>query len=273
MSDPHDEPLPGDVYIPPLPDEGVPGAGMGIVSTFIRKIWPQSFSGAFMAAPSYLNLSPPVSGWVFWGLSIVGSLGLFYEIFSEARRSKGQPKRHRAIAWAGIALGAAIFLSFSWYFWPKSNLPAPAIIDIKNPLGLDESLQSKAFKYIFLCPVPPSTDNRSFKEILADIQADARVRGDVFGVDVSILEIEHGIRINIIPKTQESFVKMHGLKYIIEVRRAGKELFVTSLIDAPGILGNVGAFMPINPKSEASLATKKMVENMVGVQDGACKIL
>lgn len=93
-----------------------------------------------MAAPSYLDLSPGLSGWVFWGglavfiLTVVVVLGI---------SATEQQRRHRVIGpLVAMAIGLLIFGGgVAWYFWPRKDVPFAAAFPGDTP-DRDKSLDN-----------------------------------------------------------------------------------------------------------------------------------
>ena len=89
------------------------------VISFIKKSWPQAMAGALMAAPIHFDLSRNVAAGVFYGLGAFGLIGLFFEIWTEAREPAAQKwtvNRYRS--WFAIIFGAVVLSVCSWIFWP-----------------------------------------------------------------------------------------------------------------------------------------------------------
>jgi hypothetical protein len=181
----------------------------------------------------------------------------------------------KAPAATGILVILAALSVGYWYIETNTrHSPKPAVVTPAPQVVPENDLQSRAGKYIFACPRPTSDDKRSFAETLADARQRAIAVGDTFGVKITLSEIPSGIRMDIEPKTTESAIKMGGIgKVTYEIRRVGPELYVTASMELPAPLNLIEQFVPIDPKSELSKKLKKMVEQMVGVPEGACRFL
>jgi hypothetical protein len=134
-------------------------------------------------------------------------------------------------------------------------------------------LQSRANKFIFACPKPPRTDQRSRDEIMAELRNNVKALGDTFGVEITIDDIPQGFRMNVAPASPESAIKLGGMASHFEFRGVGQQILIATLIDFPFPLSLVASLMPIDPKSEQSLKLRKNVETMVGARQGACQFL
>jgi hypothetical protein len=89
-----------------------------MLTSFIRKFWPQALAGALMAAPTYFNFTHAIAGLIFFFFGAIGLAGLFYEIYKEFR-PKSEERKHPAVGKIGIFSGAIVLILISWYFWPS----------------------------------------------------------------------------------------------------------------------------------------------------------
>ncbi|WP_156898088.1 hypothetical protein [Methylocapsa acidiphila] len=105
--------------------------------SFIRKLWPQAFAGAMMAAPDYLHFSHGVAAWIFWIGGVVGLIGLLLEVRSESGNVYLHDRKKLLIFLTPIIVGATILCGAGWYFWPSAykleNIAADSAKDTLKP--------------------------------------------------------------------------------------------------------------------------------------------
>lgn len=94
-----------------------------IFVSFLKKAWPQLLAGALMAAPVYFDIPRYTAGLIFWGLGVLGVIGMCIEVYLEI--SRGSSSKYRTASWLGIMFGALVLGVAAWHFWP-TNLSSPA---------------------------------------------------------------------------------------------------------------------------------------------------
>jgi hypothetical protein len=154
---------------------------------------------------------------------------------------------------------------------------APHLTAPKPTLSLPQSRPlSTMGKKLYRCPVavPAMTDNEAREKQIAEMRKRFQILGDAIGVSVPVTETSDGIKIEFEAKTPEGQIRL-GLihKVTIEFKRVGNEFFVTVSTPFPEPLGLLFDLMPAPTDKDQNANWSDLVEQLLGVEKGACQLL
>ena len=77
-----------------------------------------------------------------------------------------------------------------------------------------------------------------------------------------------------VPIAEEAKLKLWGMqRWTLEMRKSGLDLLVTSIIELPGPFSKIFRLMPVDPKSDQTLAEHRYIEEMLNIPAGKCHML
>ena len=129
-------------------------------------------------------------------------------------------------------------------------------------------------KTIFRCARFKNIDGRDPKEVRAETAENLRAMGENFGLSIDLRDITNGITMEVTARTDEGKLRMGAAeKWNLEVRRSGAELLVFSHMQMPSLFGIIADLMLVDPKSETAISETKMIERLLAVPPGSCRLM
>ena len=138
---------------------------------------------------------------------------------------------------------------------------------------IDGPLISTIGKTFFRCPLPPVPTDRTREQILSDMKERIQAARETFGVALRVNELSNGRQIIMEPITDEAKSQMSGAtRWILEMRKSGPDLLITSILELPESLGMLGK-LRMDPKSAQTTLEHRYIEEMFHLPSGQCQML